>query len=34
MTIEVYKNYGVLAAEKRIIYTYGNDSEQQILAKR
>lgn len=23
MTIEIYKNYGVLAAEKRSVYTYG-----------
>ena len=31
MTIELYKNYGVLSAEKRTIYTYGNKSEQDEL---
>lgn len=25
MTINIYKNYGVLAAEKRVVYTYGSE---------
>lgn len=26
-TIKIYKNYGCLGAEKRIIYTYGNPAD-------
>ncbi|EDR98645.1 hypothetical protein ANACAC_00696 [Anaerostipes caccae L1-92] len=34
MTIELYKNYGVLSAEKRTIYTYGNKSEQADFSEK
>lgn len=33
-SMELYKNYGVLAAEKRVMYTYGNDSEQAAFSEK
>lgn len=34
MTIEIYKNYGCLAAEKRIIYTYGAEHPTAVTSDR
>lgn len=32
-TIKLFKNYGCLAAEKRIIYTYGQETETAVGAE-
>nr|DAF06816.1 MAG TPA: hypothetical protein [Caudoviricetes sp.] len=32
--MELYKNYGVLAAEKRTIYTYGNEHEHAVFSEK
>lgn len=31
-TFEIYRNYGCLAAEKRVIYTYGAEAETAVCS--
>lgn len=31
-TMEIYKNYGCLAAEKKVIYTYGNEAGTAVCS--
>lgn len=32
MTIDIFKNYGVLAAEKRAVYTYGAEESTAVCS--
>lgn len=33
-TLEIYKNYGVLAAEKRNVYTYGREHAHAVCSDK
>lgn len=34
MTLEIYKNYGCLATEKRIVYTYGAEQPTAVCSDK